>query len=119
MYISVQHLKSADHIIVMLPNGDGLDEGDMAELSSRGRILQSPQDLKDLEEEELQGEGDQPAMGKKLEQPISSNEETKPHETNALRFYLKSMGFWNIVAFIAMGVVTVGLWKVSGKSSVL
>lgn len=90
----------------------------MAELSSRGRILQSPQDLKGLKEEELQ-EGDQSAMGKKLEQPISSNEEIKPHETNALRFYLKSMGFWNIVAFIAMGVLTVGLWKVSGKSSVL
>jgi hypothetical protein len=117
MYILVQHLKSADHIIVMLPNGDGLDEGDMAELSSRGRILQNPQDLKNLDEGELQGESDQPTMAKKVEQPIRSNEETKPHETNALRFYLKSMGFWNIFIFVAMGVVTVGLWKASGKSS--
>ena len=103
----------------MLPNADGLEEGNMAELSSRGHILPTLYELKDLEEEESQGESDQSAVGKKSEQPISSNEETKPYETNALRFYLKSMGFGNIVAFIGMGVVTVGLWKVSGKSSVL
>lgn len=120
----VRHLQSADHIIALLPNGDGSDQGTLAELSSRDHILQDPRVAGLMEEEDQNKESDKSKLGKKSEADGDSKGGISPEERhilsdkNVVRFYMKSMGFWNVVAFLAMGVVTVGLWKSSGKFTV-
>ncbi|KAF4634157.1 hypothetical protein G7Y89_g3952 [Cudoniella acicularis] len=117
---AVRHLKYADHIVALLPNGRGSIDGTLTELSSLGHGLQNPKLEK--EEEELSEDSEErkrPSISKTAENPAGSIFESSSDEVNIISekniiwFYMSSMGFWNNIAFLAMGVVTVGLWKTS------
>ncbi|KAL3421008.1 hypothetical protein PVAG01_07453 [Phlyctema vagabunda] len=120
---AVRHLKFADHVIAMHPGGNGVDQGTLSELNDRGHVLQNPehaaQEEKE-EQEELVRQAKQPKTDTKTNAPAGTHSKSAPvkveetvSDRNILQFYLKAMGLWNTIGFMAMGVFTVGLWKVS------
>ncbi|EKG10418.1 Putative ABC transporter protein [Macrophomina phaseolina MS6] len=115
---AVRHLSFADHIVALLSNGEGAVQGSFRELHAQNVLLESEHSNEWEEDERLvarqkdshPGEARLTVSTKGCDKDAT---EDSASDKYVLAFYVKSMGLWHGILFMVLGVLCIGLWKVS------
>lgn len=105
--------------MILQPEGEGAVQGSFPDLIATNMLKEAEVKKKSKREDEPDNMRDAHPSSEarlasfKAQDDKNAHEEVVP-DKDVLAFYMKSMGFWHGVLFMALGVFCVGLWKVSG-----